>query len=185
MFRQRTPGLLALVLCIVGLGACATTPQTPTAKEHLRLQSETALTRFKEKNADMKTYIDHAYGYVIFPSVTKGAAGVGGAYGRGMVYEKGRFIGYADVSQGTIGPQLGGQEYSEIILFEDKAALERFKAGSVEFAAQASAIAAESAASSAANYEQGVMVFSMGNGGLMFEASIGGQKFTYAPAEAA
>jgi lipid-binding SYLF domain-containing protein len=184
MLRKQLFNAFAGAMCMLALAACASTaPVSPSAREDLHLQSDAALTRFQARDPDMKVFVKEAYGYAVFPSVTKGAAGLGGAYGRGLVYEQGKFIGYTDVSQATIGPQLGGQEYSEVIFFEDKATLERFKAGHTEFAAQASAIAAKAGASSDADYENGVMVFSLGNGGLMFEASIGGQKFSYVRSE--
>jgi lipid-binding SYLF domain-containing protein len=111
--------------------------------------------------------------------VGKGAVGVGGAYGKGVLYQGGRAIGYCDLSQASIGFQLGGQAYSEIIFFEDELSLQNFKSGTLEFAAQASAVAAASDASANADYDHGVAVFTLAGKGLMYEASIGGQKFTY------
>ena len=107
--------------------------------------------------------------------------GIGGAYGRGEVFDQEKVVGNCDLRHGTLGLAFGGQTYSEIIFFERKSALDRFKMGNLEFAAQASAVAVTSGASADADYENGVVVFTMSAGGLMFEASIGGQKFTYVP----
>jgi len=121
----------------------------------------------------------HSAGYVIFPNVGKGAAGVGAAAGNGAVYDKGVLVGTAHMTQVTVGAQAGGQAYREIIFFENQDALDRFMHDKVEFSGQASAIAVKSGASANANYRNGVVVFSQEKGGLMLEASIGGQKFAY------
>ena len=89
----------------------------------------------------MKVFFNKAYGYAVFPSIIKAAIGVGGAHGKGEVFRRGKVIGRASLSQGSIGFQLGGQSYSEIVFFQNKAAFDRFKNGNLKFAAQASAIA--------------------------------------------
>ncbi|MEX2213694.1 MAG: hypothetical protein WD768_06180 [Phycisphaeraceae bacterium] len=174
-----------LALASAGLVACQSTPVQPVAqadKDYLRQDAEGILQVWDKNYPEATARLKEAYAYAIFPNVTKGAIGIGGAYGRGMVYEQGNLIGYADLSQATVGAQLGGQSYSELILFRDRFALEHFKRGNMEFAAQASAIAANKAASTDVNYENGVLVFTSGRGGLMFEAAIGGQKFRFEPA---
>ena len=127
----------------------------------------------------MENLFKHASGYVIFPNVGKGAVGVGGAAGKGAVYEKGIPAGTAQMVQVTVGAQAGGQAYREIIFFENKDALDHFMQNKLEFSGQASAIAVKSGAAANANYRNGVVVFSQEKGGLMLEASLGGQKFTY------
>jgi len=117
----------------------------------------------------------------MFPNVGKGAVGVGGAAGNGIVFENGKATGRAKMKQVSVGFQFGGQAYREVIFFENKAALDRFKQNKFEFSAQASAIAATAGASANVKYRNGVLVFTQGKGGLMYEASIGGQKFSYAP----
>jgi lipid-binding SYLF domain-containing protein len=117
----------------------------------------------------------------VFPTVGKGAVGVGGAYGKGVLYENGTPVGYCDLSQASIGLQLGGQGYTEIIAFENQDALNRFKSGNFAFDAQATAVALKSGAGANAKYANGVAVFTMDEAGLMYEASIGGQKFSYQP----
>ena len=120
-----------------------------------------------------------ATGYVIFPNVGKGAVGIGGASGNGIVYEKGVVIGKAKMSQVSVGFQFGGQAYRELIFFENAEALDRFKKNKFEFAAQASAVAVKTGASANAKYNDGVMIYSQQKGGLMYEASVGGQKFKF------
>lgn len=151
------------------------------AKEEASRHSEVLATvqAFKERDPSMRVFFDKAYGYAVFPTVGKGGIGIGGAYGKGEVFRQGQLIGRSSLKQLTIGLQLGGQAYSEIVFFKDKAALDRFRGGNFEFSAQASAIAATEGASADVDYNDGVAIFTMGKGGLMFEASVGGQKFTY------
>ena len=176
------------LLCVVastglflGLGACSTAPKTEEGKATLDSKAMEAMDAFKRADSSLQALLDRSYGYAIFPTVGKGAVGVGGAYGRGEVFEKGVLIGYCDLTQGTVGLQLGGQSYSELIVFENKAALDRFTSGQLTFDAQASAVALKSGASSNAKFANGVVVFTIAKGGLMFEASIGGQKFSFQP----
>lgn len=134
---------------------------------------------FKNKDPGIKIFFDKAYGYAVFPTVGKGGIGIGGAYGKGEVYQRGKRIGASSLTQVTIGFQLGGQAYSEIIFFKDKATLEQFKSGNFEFSAQASAVAITAGASADADYNNGVAIFTLAKGGLMYEASVGGQKFSF------
>jgi lipid-binding SYLF domain-containing protein len=138
-----------------------------------------AIARFKNSDPSMKVFFDKAYGYAIFPTVGKGGIGIGGAYGKGEVYERGKLVGTSSLTQVTIGFQLGGQAYSEIIFFKDKSTLNDFQKGNFEFGAQASAVAVTAGASADADYNNGVAIFTQAKGGLMYEASVGGQKFSY------
>ncbi len=139
------------------------------------------IAKFKNKDPNLKVFFAKAYGYAVFPTVAKGGIGIGGAYGEGKVYEKTAYVGQTSLAQVTIGLQLGGQAYSELIFFKDKAAIDRFKSGSFELNAQASAVAATSGASADADYSDGVAIFTLAKGGLMYEASVGGQKFGFTP----
>ena len=134
-----------------------------------------------KEDPGLSTHFDKAAGYVIFPSVGKAGLGVGGALGNGQLFEKDKLMGQAHLSQLSIGFQAGGQAYSEFIFFEDQTALDSFKKGNFEFSAQVSAVALKSGVSANAKYEHGVMVLTMAKGGLMYEASVGGQKFKYEP----
>jgi lipid-binding SYLF domain-containing protein len=174
--------LLALV--VASLSACSTTPETEAKAASIRQEADATIEEFKARDPSMKQFFETAHGYAIFPSVGKGGVGVGGAYGRGVCYEQGKAIGYCSLSQGSIGFQLGGQAYSEAICFQTKEALNEFKTGNFALAAQASAVAATAGAAAHADYNKGVAVFTMARGGLMFEASVGGQKFDFDPISA-
>lgn len=136
---------------------------------------------FKAKDPDIQRFFNTAYGYAVFPTIGKGAAGIGGAHGKGEVFERGHMVGVSSITQLTIGFQLGGQAYSEIIFFKDKETLDDFKEGNFELSAQASAVAVTAGASKDAAYDRGAAIFTMTKGGLMYEASVGGQKFSYEP----
>jgi len=184
MQRMDTKSILSaisiatLAACVYG---CSTAPTTQQGKVQLHDKVEQTIDRFKQQDPSLKRFFRSAYGYAVFPTVAKGGVGVGGAYGKGELFEGGQATGYCDLSQGSIGFQLGGQAYSELIFFQTKQALDRFKSGNFAFSAQASAVAATAGASADADYESGVAVFTQAKGGLMYEASIGGQKFDFEP----
>ncbi|MDP8216593.1 MAG: lipid-binding SYLF domain-containing protein [Candidatus Kaelpia imicola] len=142
-------------------------------------EAELTVKKFKESDSVMDRFFDKAYGYAIFPTVGKGGMGIGAAYGKGTVYEQGKIIGSTTLKQLSIGFQLGGQAYSEIIFFKDRRDLENFKSGNFELGATASAVAVTAGASADADYSDGVAVFTLPKGGLMYEATVAGQKFTY------
>jgi lipid-binding SYLF domain-containing protein len=148
-------------------------------KDKMLNDSKKAKAAFLKSDPSMSGLFNSSYGYVIFPNVGKGAVVVGGSGGRGIVYTKVKAIGTAKMVQVTVGAQVGGQAYREIIFFENKAAMDRFKENKLEFSGQVSAVAAKSGASANAKYREGVAVFTEEISGLMLEASIGGQKFTY------
>ncbi|MEM9253092.1 MAG: YSC84-related protein [Planctomycetota bacterium] len=179
--------LLTLVAALALVAGCSSYKQTgssdPAAERGRMLSADAYATElaFKKRDPTMQKFFESAYGYAVFPEVAKGGAGIGAAHGDGVVYEQGNKVGYAELSQGSIGFQLGGQVYSEIIFFQDQATLDKFKGGEFEFAAQASAVAASAGAGANADYADGVAVFTTGQRGLMFEASIGGQKFNFYP----
>ena len=152
------------------------------------------------KNAgESGDFFNKSYGWALFPTIGKGGFGIGGAHGTGRVYAKGKYVGDTSMTQLTIGLQLGGQAYSQIIFFQDKRAYNEFTGGNFEFGAQATAVAITAGASASAStsgssagssagkndantvgkYNKGMAVFTVAKGGLMYEASIGGQKYTY------
>ncbi len=149
-----------------------------------------------------KPYFDNAYGYAVFPTIGKGGIGIGGAHGKGQVYRGGKVTGKTSVTQLTIGLQLGGQAFSQIIFFQDKRAYDEFTSGNFEFGAQATAVAITAGATAQAGtggagasatagrgdagkqetgYNGGMAIFTYVKGGLMYEASLGGQKFNFKP----
>ena len=150
----------------------------------------------------VQPYFKNAYGYAIFPTIGKGGIGIGGAHGSGQVYQGDKLTGKTSMTQLTIGFQLGGQAYSQIIFFEDKRAYTDFTSGNFEFGAEASAVAITAGAQAqagttgtaasaspggsagkqaATKYYKGMAVFTRAKGGLMYEAAIGGQKFSFEP----
>ena len=149
------------------------------AQDKIFNESKEAKEAFIKADGSMKDRFNNSYAYVIFPSVAKAALVVGGAGAQGAVYEKDKKIGTAKMAQVNVGAQVGGQAYREVIFFENKDALDRFKDNKVEFSGQVSAVAAKSGASANAKYTEGVQVFTQEKSGLMAEASIGGQKFTF------
>jgi lipid-binding SYLF domain-containing protein len=158
-----------------------TTSPAQSNKKDRRLveDSRDAIADFIHTDSLMKNIFSGSYGYAVFPSVGKGAIGVGGASGGGTVFKKDSVLGKAQMTQVTIGFQFGGQAYREVIFFQDKKTLDRFKENKVEFSAQVSAVAAKAGASGNAKYTGGIMIFTQQKGGLMYEASVGGQKFKY------
>jgi lipid-binding SYLF domain-containing protein len=171
--------VLAGAVVALALGACATAPVSVEGKADIEKDAAATLAAAKSADPTLAPVFNSSAGYAVFPTVGKAAAGFGGAYGRGVLYERGRAVGYCDLSQATVGLQLGGQTYSEIIAFETKEAVETFKQGNFRFAAQATAVALKSGAGANAKYTDGVAVFTMDETGLMYEAAVGGQKFSY------
>jgi lipid-binding SYLF domain-containing protein len=139
------------------------------------------IAKFKEKDAGLADVFASAAGYAVYPTIGKGGIGLGGARGKGWVYERGHVIGRSTMNQVTIGFQFGGQVYSEVVFFKTKAALGNFKLGHLKLDAQASAIALTARASADLAYRNGVAIVTMAKGGLMYEASVGGQKFSFTP----
>ena len=157
--------------------------------------------RLFQGNPKTRAFFDNAYGYAIFPTIGKVGFVIGGAYGKGRVYEKGRWSGTVEMTQATIGFQMGGQAFSQVIFFQDQRAYDEFTSGNFEFGAQASAIvitaganaeASTKGTSASANlgkdrleaegqYYKGMAVFSVAKGGLMYEAALGGQKYNFYP----
>ncbi len=164
---------LAAVLGLVAAGPALADDSVKDAQETVDL--------FKKTDPDLARFFESAAGYAVFPSVGKGGIGIGGAYGSGVLFQRGKAVGTTTLSQVTIGLQLGGQAYSEVIFFQTEKALADFKEGNFAFSAQVSAVALASGASANAKYQQGVAVFTAAKGGLMYEASVGGQKFGYEP----
>ena len=151
------------------------------AAEEIASEAQQSIANFKKADSTLNTFFDKSAGYAVFPNVSKGGLVVGGAHGKGLVYEKGTAIGQASMSQASIGAQAGGQTFAEVIFFETPQALENFKTGKFEMSAEVSAVAAAEGASRAAKYREGVAVFTLPKKGLMVQASVGGQRFKYEP----
>jgi len=167
------------ITAVISLTSCAT--WNPNKEQEEAEQVKMTIEQFMQQDPGLKVFFDQAYGYAVFPTVGKGAYIVGGTYGTGMVYEKGNLIGHASIVEASVGLQIGGQGFSEIIFFKDQPTLDYFKGGNYEFSAQASAVAVTLGVAARAEYNEGVAVFILPKGGLMADLSIGGQKFTFEP----
>jgi lipid-binding SYLF domain-containing protein len=162
-----------------------------------------SLTKCKETMKDFRDLgnvsqmLDEAYGYAVLPTIGKGGMGVGGAGGSGCVFAAGKHTGDVSMAQVTIGWQLGGQAYSQLILFKNKDSYDDFTKGNFEFGADATAVALTYGAAAGAStqgasasagdtkaagaWKRGMAIFTLAKGGLMYEASIGGQKYNFKP----
>ncbi len=177
-----TPLFLAVLVSAIGSTGCRSSSQSanvggwdPGLVETARQTHDT----FLERDPSLADFEQNSYGYAVYPTIGKGAVGIGGAYGTGAIFEQGSAIGSSVMTQITIGFQFGGQVYSQLMFFEDEAALTKFTSGGFKLAAQASAVAVTAGASANASYSSGVAIFTMTSGGLMYEASVGGQSFTF------
>ena len=192
---KRVAAVLAVMALVLVL------PVPVEAKKDAKDYSKT-ISDFK-KIPEVAKFFDGAYGYAVFPTIGKGGLVVGASHGDGQVYENGKLIGTTSTTDVSVGLQAGGQAYSQIIFFENKEALDKFTQGNFEFSASASAIAVQAKAeakastegsqadasasktsekhAAGANYENGMVVFTMAKGGLMYAATIAGQKYTYKP----
>jgi lipid-binding SYLF domain-containing protein len=150
-------------------------------KADLVEDSQKALVKMIEQKPKLLSYKDKSYGYAVFPRITKGAVGIGGAGGKGIVFKNDKPTGQSTMSQASIGFQLGGQQYVEVIFFENKKAYDKFTNKKVKFSGQASAVAIKPGASVDIAFKNGMAVFTQTKGGLMYEASIGGQHFSFKP----
>lgn len=132
-----------------------------------------------KNHPELESEFSKAYGYAIFPKITKAGLGIGGAGGKGLVFENNAVIGLTKLSQATLGFQLGGQQYKQAIFFENKAALNNFTNGKFKFSSEASAVALESGATTGIDYHDGIATIVESEKGAMFEASLGTQKFKF------
>lgn len=181
MATHTTQSKLVSAFAVAAVAFSLAAPVWAADDAALKRNAQDALANFKKADPSLSTRLAESVGFAIFPTVNKAAVGIGGAGGRGLVYEKGRPVGRVTLSQVTIGAQLGAQGYSELIFFESEHTLADFKRGQYALAAQASAVAVAAGASANAKYERGVQVFTLVKSGLMFEASVGGQQFKYEP----
>ena len=161
---------------------------------------EDAISSFRHAG-ESSTFFRHSYAYAVFPTVGEGAIGVGGAFGKGRIYRHGRYIGDSSMGKISVGFQLGGKGYSEIIFFKDEPALAAFEESGFEFGADVGVVAITAGASATAGtagtgaqanagvhdavtrgqYQHGMAVFTIAKGGLMYQAAVAGQKFNYTP----
>lgn len=183
---MNTVRLNVIVLSVILVAAgCTTAPEGSEARAVLSAEVDEAIAVFKAKDPSIERFFESSYGYAVLPKVTKGAFILGGAYGKGEVYEQREMVGYCSMSQGTLGFSFGGEYFREIIFFKDKIDLAVFKTEEYTFSAQVTGVALTAGAAAKADYNAGMAVFIATDAGLMIDASLGGQKFKYVPVAAA
>ena len=174
--HPRTITVTVLTACLTAAAVNST-----RAADQLQKEAQDALHNFVQKDPGIEKFVETSAGYVIFPGVGEGGFIVGGAHGKGVVYQKGKAIGTATVTKATIGAQVGGQSFAEIIFFQNPDTLKQFKSSNLELSAGVGAVVAAEGAAETAAYQQGIAVFTMPKSGVMAKAAIGGQKFKYQP----
>ena len=179
--RSPIVSLTLPMLLAMSIVSCGTGPRTETGRRTLEQDATATLAMFRQTEPVVGELVDDAAGYVVFPSIGKGGAGIGGAGGWGVVYENDEVVGYSRMSQFLVGGLLGGQSYSQLVILEHEDNLTRFKRGQLAVAAQGSAVAGSAGVAAAADYERGVIIFTATRSGLMFEGAIGAQQFTFQP----
>lgn len=174
--------LSVLAVVAVTLTGCETNkPQSSANRVDLHNQAQTSLQQMIAADPKLQDVVNNAYGYAIFPEVGKAAVGVGGASGNGVVYRNGEVVGTAKLDQASLGVQLGGETYTQLVVFQNEDAFNRLVNGNLNFGAQTSATIIKSGAAGSAPFDQGVAVYILPRGGLMAGVSVNGQKFTYHP----
>ena len=174
-------GLICFYVVTLMACGCAVEPKKPEDKIILKSDVDEAIALMKAKDKSIQKFFDKSYGYAVLPKIFKVALLAGGAYGKGEVYEQGAMVGYCDITQLSGGLSVGGEFFREIIFFRDKKDLDKFKTDEYTFAAQVTGVAIVWGAAAKADYRDGMAVFIMTEAGVMVDASLGGQKFNYAP----
>jgi lipid-binding SYLF domain-containing protein len=174
---------LSLIVPVLLLGASDASAKRDIDWNEVHQNVESIKKQWQEKDGTFDKTLKKAHAYAIFPEVGKGGFIVGASHGAGEVYKGGKLIGRAKMTQTTVGAQVGGQTYAEVILFKDKKALDRFKAGRFEGSAAATAIGGKKGAAAASKYKDGVAIMVLPLKGAMAEAAGGGQKFAFEPIE--
>jgi len=160
-------------------GGCSSVPKDKTERVALQSDADKTLSGLKEADPSLESVLGDSAGYAVFPTIGKGGFIIGGGYGRGTLYEDGKITGYTDMTQAAIGALIGGQTFTEMIVFKSPDALSKFKQGDFSFGAHASAIALNKGAAAGTEFKDGVAIFTRPNQGLMADASLNGQKFRY------
>ncbi|HUS64484.1 MAG TPA: lipid-binding SYLF domain-containing protein [Kofleriaceae bacterium] len=159
--------------------ACATTPDTPAEQRGLQASASATLTTMTDREPGLRSALDDAYAYVVFPEIAKGGVIVGGAHGIGVVYRQGRPVGYADLNQASIGALLGGQSFAEVIILQNHQAYDRLLADDFDLGADASAVVINTGKGASLRFDRGVAVVVMPRTGLMVDLSVHGQQIDF------
>jgi lipid-binding SYLF domain-containing protein len=177
--KKRAIVVLALLMGL--MAGCSTGSVSKEKGDALFNKAQASRQEWNKVDPQFEAFAKKGYGYAFFPEITKGGLLFGGARGQGVVYEKGQHIGYADLTQMSVGFQAGLQDYSQLIVFENQAAMDKFKRNEIDFGANASAVYADKGTAMGAQFVDGVAVFVRPIRGVMAEASLGGQQITYLP----
>lgn len=173
---------MVVMVLVTGLMAgCSTGSVTKDEGDALLKRAQASRQEWNKVDPELEGFAKKGYGYAFFPQITKGGLVFGGARGQGVVFEKGQHIGYADLTQMSVGFQAGLQDYSQVIVFENQSAMDKFKRNEIDFAANASAVYADQGAAAGAQFVDGIVVFVRPTRGAMAEASLAGQQITYVP----
>jgi len=171
---------LGLGLCLAlggGVFGCASSPKTATQKAELHEDADRAVADMTARDPALRPLLDQSAAYIVFPEVKQGGFVVGGAGGKGVLFEKGKPAGFAELSQASVGAQVGGQKYSEIVVIRDQFALDRVRASNFDLGAQASAVIVKSGAAASTRFnESGLAVFVQPTAGAMLNVSLTGQR---------
>jgi lipid-binding SYLF domain-containing protein len=179
---KTTTGVMMLLALAVMLAAgVAVAGWDPQEEQKNLAAAEETIKNFKAAEPGLEVYFKEAYAYAVFPTIGKGGLIVGGSHGTGLVFQGGKVVGNTSVSQASVGLLAGAESYSELVFFKDKETFENFKHGKTKLSAQAHAVAAKQGAAASSSYSEGVAVFVQTKGGLMADASVGGQKFKFEP----
>ena len=166
---------------LMALLLAASTSTLTARAEDLKAKAEEAVGNFKLADPGLTNFFAKAAGYVILPKVGEGGFIFGGEKGDGLVYEKEKLTGKVTMKGFSVGAQVGGGSFAEVIFFETAEGLKAFKETKYEMSAKAKANVAASGVSQNAKYDQGVAVFTLPTSGVMLAAAIGGQKFEFSP----
>jgi lipid-binding SYLF domain-containing protein len=178
VFTAKRVGLAAtLVFVLAGLGRLGYAAQTDT---QLVNDARQTAALYRQKDPSIDAFFRRSVAYVVFPGIGKGGLGIGAAHGTGILFENGGAVGKVSMNQVSVGVQAGGQEFSQIVFYQTEKTVAELKLGKAELAGNLSAVALKQGAAADAQFKNGVAVFTATKGGLMLEASVGGQKFSYA-----
>jgi lipid-binding SYLF domain-containing protein len=172
---------LMLSALVLGFVSCATAPKTTSERTALVQQARSTLNAMRSRDPGLQSVLDGSAGYAVFPSIGKGGLGVGAAYGRGVLFERGVASGFVELNQGSIGAQIGAETFSELVVLRSRDDVARMKGGKFSLGANAQAVALTTGAAANAHFDQGVAVFIVPRGGVMAELSISGQQINYEP----
>lgn len=167
-------------LCIA-VASCATAPKTAEDRSALEHSASSTLATMIQKDPGLHGKLQSVAGYAVFPNIGKGGFVAGAAYGRGILYENGRSVGYVELNQGSIGAQIGGQSFAELIVFLSPSDVAKVKGGDFSVGTNVSAVALTAGAAASAEFVNGVAVFVMPKGGVMAELSVSGQQINFVP----